>query len=82
MFDWDEISIGLQVVLITILITVIASAVLFIPLNAISHHQCELKSAQMGFGYEYSFYKDCMIEYEPGSWLPIDNYIVNQPTGD
>ena len=37
---------------------------------------CASQAAKMGFRYEWGAMQGCMIEPQPGKWVPLRNYRV------
>ena len=56
---------------ITIVITIILILLLsfFGPMNA-----CRIKAGAMQMNYKFGFIAGCMIEPEPGKWVPLENF--------
>jgi len=37
---------------------------------------CAAKSKQMGKHYDFGYIQGCLIEAQPGQWVPLQNYRV------
>jgi hypothetical protein len=45
--------------------------------DSITGYSCDKTSSAMGVEHQYGFVKGCLISVN-GTWIPIDNYIVNK----
>jgi hypothetical protein len=43
---------------------------------SIQGRQCEARARMMGFPHDYGWLTGCMIEHQPGRWIPSERYRV------
>lgn len=62
--------------IIVVLLTILAIAVgLALGLNVlIGQSSCKAMAADIGYPHLWSFWSGCMIEVNPGQWIPLENY--------
>lgn len=39
---------------------------------------CNAKTADIGFDHRWDIMSGCMVEVEPGQWIPLENYYFKQ----
>ncbi len=77
--DTDFIKEFLQVGLIVLVVTAILTGLIMVALAPLAYKTCMAQTSQIGYPVQWGFWSGCRIEITPGHWLPLDNYIVNQP---
>jgi hypothetical protein len=51
-------------------------ALLMVGANVIDRNACYAKAEHMKVQATHSFLTNCVIEYQPGKWVPLHNYRV------
>jgi len=41
--------------------------------------ECDAKTANIGYPHRWSFWGGCQISIQDNQWIPLDNYIFNEP---
>lgn len=44
----------------------------------LDNRRCDAKTEHMGFNHSYDPWTDCIIEVEPGKWIPLDSYYYKE----
>ena len=68
---WDNVFSFLVVVGVVLLIVLMV----YFPVNLLTRVKCEQTASAMGLGYEYGFFKGCLVETDEFGFVPIDQYI-------
>jgi hypothetical protein len=60
-------------ILILIMLVVLCVA-LFGTAVGLANMQCEQQTASIGYNHKFGIFSGCMIETEPGIWIPLTNW--------
>ena len=64
--------------IITILILLLVIT-LFVGITALTESAtCYSQTRDIGFAHRWGLMSGCMIEVNPGQWIPLDNYYFKQ----
>lgn len=59
-----------------LLVTALAVAAVFFMLLLYVNKRCDTVGIKMNMNSDWLPFNGCMIEYEPGKWVPLANYRV------
>jgi hypothetical protein len=73
--DWADVGLyvlaGLMVLLVVVMI--VGLIVLLTPIS------CNAQTIGIGLPHSWSLFGGCKVQLHNGSWIPLQNYIINQP---
>lgn len=64
----------MQIPIIAVLAIVILSTASILAITKLSERDCGRIADKMGYPSYHTFSTGCMIEVEPGKWIPLDKY--------
>lgn len=72
----DLEDVGALFILILVLAVIVAAAIGLGYL--LGNAQCNAQTIGIGFPHRYDFWGGCMVEPNPGQWLPLENWRLIQ----
>ncbi len=62
----------LLLIIVALLVCIVGGSI------AMDTATCSAKTADIGFNHQWSFWGGCLIEVQPGQWIPLENYYFKQ----
>jgi hypothetical protein len=71
---WDSV----KSCLIIILLFILGTFAVCTPIYLLGKQGCKETAAKMSVPYSFNLFTECMVQIN-GSWIPLSNYVLNQP---